>query len=66
MVSFLPIDAFQRAETMFDTAAKRIATKGPSADDEVQMMEAGTQYKADVKVVRAQDEMQKSTLDILA
>jgi len=26
MVSFLPIDAFQRAETMFDTAASRIAT----------------------------------------
>ena len=66
MVNFLPIDAFHRAETMLDTAAKRIATRGPSAGDEVQLMEASTQYKADVKVVRTQDEMQKSTLDILA
>jgi hypothetical protein len=65
MVSFLPIDAFHRAETMFNTAANRIATKGPSAGDEVQLMQARTQYQADVKVVRTQDEMQKSTLDIL-
>ena len=66
MVSFLPIDAFQRAEAMFDTAARRIATQGPSADDEVQLMQARTQYEADVKVARTQDDMQRKTLDILA
>lgn len=66
------VAGMHRASDRFEASASRVARYGTGlaevdiATEMVNVMEAKAQFKASATIVRAADEMAKSTIDILA
>jgi len=70
-----PLDGLNRAQTAFDQAAAKVAQpvsldQNPQdqvslSDAMVSMLQAANDYKANLKSLETQNEMQKSLLNIL-
>jgi hypothetical protein len=61
----ISLGGMRNAEQQVNTAAKRIAAQGPSAEDSVSLIQAGNNMGADVKAAQTEGEMQKHAIDLL-
>ena len=61
------LEGLQRAETGFNRAAARIAAPADtSPTDIVDLLQARHDFEANLKAIKIDDEMTRSTLDLLA
>jgi hypothetical protein len=60
------LSGLQSAQDLLDTAAVRTARSGPSQRNSVDLIEAQNLNGANVGAIRVADEMDKSTIDLLA
>jgi len=60
------IDAISRAEQLLDRSANKIAQGPPSPDSMAGLLLAKEQFSAGIKLVKTEDELTKSVLDLYA
>jgi hypothetical protein len=60
------LSGLQSAQSLLDTTAVRTARSGPSPQNSVDLIKAQNLNGANVGAIRAADEMDKSTIDLLA